>query len=37
MGPCGTLAQDPVGYFWNVFDLDTGHGAILALLAPECK
>jgi hypothetical protein len=28
------LAQDSVGLFWNIFDLHTGHGAIMALEAP---
>ena len=37
MGSCGPLAQDAMGVFWNVLDLHTGHGAILALLAPICK
>jgi len=32
-----SLAQHPVGVFGDVFDLNTGHGAILALLAPKCK
>ena len=29
-----TLAQDSVGLFWDIFDLYTGHGAIMALEAP---
>ena len=28
------LAQDSVGLFWDIFDLHTGHGAIMALEAP---
>ena len=28
------LAQDGVGLFWDIFDLHTGHGAIMALEAP---
>jgi hypothetical protein len=32
-----SLAQDPVGVFRDVFDLNTGHGAIMALLAPQYK
>ena len=37
MGARRSLPQDSVGVFRNVFDLHTGHGAILALLAPKCK
>jgi hypothetical protein len=37
MGARRALAQDSVGVFRNVFDLNTGHGAILALLAPKYK
>jgi hypothetical protein len=33
----GSLPQDPVGVFGDVFDLHTRHGAILAPLAPKCK
>jgi hypothetical protein len=33
----GSLPQDPVGVFRDVFDLHTRHGAILAPLAPKCK
>jgi hypothetical protein len=33
----GSLPQDSVGVFGDVFDLHTGHGAILAPLAPKCK
>lgn len=29
-----TLAQDSMGLFWDIFDLHTGHGAIMALEAP---
>jgi hypothetical protein len=32
-----TLAQDSVGLFWDIFDLYTGHGAIMALEAPVHK
>jgi hypothetical protein len=32
-----SLAQDSVGVFRDVFDLNTGHGAIMALLAPLYK
>ena len=28
------LAQDSVGLFWDIFDLHTRHGAIMALEAP---
>jgi hypothetical protein len=31
------LPQYAMGVVGNVFDLNTGHGAILALLAPLCK
>ena len=33
----GSLPQDSVGVFGDVFDLHTRHGAILAPLAPKCK
>jgi hypothetical protein len=33
MGAGGTLAQDPMDVFWNVFDLHTRHSAIVAPLA----
>lgn len=32
-----SLPQDSVDIFRNVFDLHTGHGAILAPVAPKCK
>jgi FAD/FMN-containing dehydrogenase len=32
-----SLPQDSVGVFRNVFDLHTGHGAILAPIAPKYK
>jgi hypothetical protein len=35
VSPSSTLAQDPVSVFRDVFDLHTGHSAILAPLAPE--
>lgn len=33
----GSFPQDSMGVFGNVFDLHTGHGAILAPLAPKRK
>jgi hypothetical protein len=33
----GSLPQDSVGVFGDVFNLDTGHGAILAPTAPKYK
>jgi hypothetical protein len=32
-----SLPQDSVGVFRNVFDLHTGHGAIMAPIAPKYK
>jgi hypothetical protein len=32
-----SLPEDSVGVFRNVFDLHTGHGAIMAPIAPQCK
>jgi hypothetical protein len=32
-----SLPQDSVGVFRDVFDLHTGHGAIVAPIAPKCK
>lgn len=32
-----SLPQDSVGVFRNVFDLHTGHGAILTLIAPNAN
>ena len=36
MRPRRPLPQDPVCVIRDVFDLHTGHGAILAPVAPEC-
>src|SRR5258708_6884577 len=33
----GALAQDGVGALRHVLDLNAGHGAIMAPMAPECK
>src|SRR3977135_432257 len=37
MGARGPLTQDPVSRFRNILDLHTGHSAIVAPLAPQCK
>jgi hypothetical protein len=37
MRACGSLPQDPVSLFGNVFDLHTRHGAIVAPIAPKCN
>ncbi|HWD51083.1 MAG TPA: hypothetical protein VG412_01685, partial [Acidimicrobiales bacterium] len=37
MGFRRPATKDGVGLFRNVFDLHAGHGAIMALLGPNCK
>ena len=37
VSPCRALPQHSVCLLWYPFDLDTGHGASLAPLAPKCK